>query len=250
MDPEISLYDDRLADFCLDCLKLKAGNRILDAGCGAGDVAFRLASRFMKVTGIDISSELINHCKEVSKRHLDGSENVRFLVEDMRKPMDLDPFSGIICLGVTFGYFEESVNEACFKNLAKLLKKGGRLIIESDDPYSLEEGWVYEEFKMDLPLPSVSTQAMLKLKRRFVKRTSSYEGFFHLQFEDGRKLVLSEALTDACDEHIRIYSMEELSEIALKSGLVLETVYGDSLLPAKNYVPGSSRRLVTQFIRP
>jgi len=260
---EVSLYDDNLADFCYERLGLFPGDRVLDAGCGAGDVAQRLALRGIKVTGIDLSSELIDHCRKVADTSSFPSGNAVFQVEDIRLPIPLEKFNAVICLGVTFGYFEDSINRACFQNLARLLPKGGKLLIESDDPFSLEEGWIEQEFRLKVDLETICTNqhsqtvpATLCLRRRFVKQTSSYEGFFHLELGDGRRIVLSQTLNQnydgnrVCDERIRIYSKEELSEMAVHSGLVLEAVYGDSVLPEIDYIPGHSRRLVTQFFRP
>lgn len=48
----------------IDCLTLVPGSRILDLGCGTGDIAIWLASRGYAVYGIDIASSAIAWAKE------------------------------------------------------------------------------------------------------------------------------------------------------------------------------------------
>ena len=63
LDPNIDQYDDKLAAFCKNRLALTEKKRIVDVGCGAGDVARRLSKMGHDVVAIDISQELIDYCK-------------------------------------------------------------------------------------------------------------------------------------------------------------------------------------------
>ncbi len=70
----ISEYDlEKEQFFRIANLKLKQilgnvkGKRVLDVGCGTGSLAFYLAQEGANVMGIDLSSNLIEHCKEKSK---------------------------------------------------------------------------------------------------------------------------------------------------------------------------------------
>jgi len=44
------------------------GKRILDVGCGTGRISFYLASKGADVTGIDLSGNFIQHCKETATK--------------------------------------------------------------------------------------------------------------------------------------------------------------------------------------
>jgi magnesium-protoporphyrin O-methyltransferase len=60
------------------------GARVLDAGCGTGQISLELASRGAQVVGVDISNNLIN----VAKRRLPSqlSKKIDFKVGDMLSP--------------------------------------------------------------------------------------------------------------------------------------------------------------------
>ncbi|MFN8589972.1 MAG: methyltransferase domain-containing protein [Thermomicrobiales bacterium] len=62
---------DRLAELnrIWDVLRLRPGARILDAGCGTGQVAIALAARGARVTGIDLSPEMIRRAETHAAAH-------------------------------------------------------------------------------------------------------------------------------------------------------------------------------------
>ena len=54
----------KLQEFCLK-LNLKPGQKVLDIGCGSGGSAFFMARQYgVQVTGIDLSSNMINLAKD------------------------------------------------------------------------------------------------------------------------------------------------------------------------------------------
>ncbi|MFQ5873559.1 MAG: class I SAM-dependent methyltransferase [Dehalococcoidia bacterium] len=53
--------------FLVDLLKLPRGSRILDIGCGTGRHSVKLASRGYEVTGVDISSSMLDRAEEAAK---------------------------------------------------------------------------------------------------------------------------------------------------------------------------------------
>ncbi len=59
-----------------------AGARVLDAGCGPGAFAFRLADRGADVTGIDVSPALVRIAQDRADRRR-GPGRMRFAVGDM-----------------------------------------------------------------------------------------------------------------------------------------------------------------------
>ena len=62
-------------------LDLPAGARVLDAPCGSGRIAVRLAEQGLAITGIDISEPEIAEARRVAAER--GAE-VRFEVRDVR----------------------------------------------------------------------------------------------------------------------------------------------------------------------
>jgi len=235
-DAGVSAYDDGLAAFCLERLRPTAGASLADVGCGAGDVAVRLAAAGHRVLGLDVSTELVAHCRSLAPA--DGA--ARFVVHDMRRPLPEAEFAGVVCLGVTFGYFSDAENALALHNMARALAPGGLLLIESDNPLDMPSGRV--EQTHDVP-----GHGRLVMRRRFDAEAGAYEGWFHLEGEHGRT-VLDRPENQPWDERIRIYRTDELEAMAQAAGLTAVTFHGDSLLPVRPYGP-TSRRLVMEARR-
>ena len=77
-------------------LDLPSGGRVLDAPCGSGRIAVRLAQRGLDVTGLDISPE------EIEAARARGSM-ARFEVGDLRELPEL-AFDAVVQWGNSFGY--------------------------------------------------------------------------------------------------------------------------------------------------
>lgn len=104
-------------------LDLPAGARVLDAPCGAGRIAVRLAERGLAVTGIDLSAE------EIEEARARGSA-ARFEVGDLRA-LPEEGFDAVVCWGNSFGYMPHAATVAHLESARRALRDGGRLILES-----------------------------------------------------------------------------------------------------------------------
>jgi 2-polyprenyl-3-methyl-5-hydroxy-6-metoxy-1,4-benzoquinol methylase len=104
-----------------------AGQRVLDAGCGEGYLARALAGRGARVTGIDLSPQLIEQA-----RAKDPAGDYR--VADLSQPLPAgDSFDAV-------GSFLVLNDVADYRGFASTLgtavKPGGRLVIAFNNPYS------------------------------------------------------------------------------------------------------------------
>ena len=82
-------------DFLEKALGISPPGKVLDVGCGFGRHAIELAARGYRVTGLDLSSELL---KEAKKRSRQRGTVVTWVKKDMRE-MEFDAeFDAVISL--------------------------------------------------------------------------------------------------------------------------------------------------------
>ena len=114
---------------------------VLDVATGTGDVAFKLAPKTEKVTGIDIASNMIDLANK--KKDKKKSLNVDFLVGDAENlPFEDSTFDVIT---ISYGYRNISDQPKALKEFNRILKKEGRLfILEFSEPKNRIIGPLYK----------------------------------------------------------------------------------------------------------
>jgi trans-aconitate 2-methyltransferase len=126
---------DRVADpqtrwgvAVLDRLPLDGGETVLDAGCGSGRVTELLLDRLPRgrVIGLDASAAMV---EEARRRLFRFGARVDFLVADLGRPFTLPgaPADAILSTA-TFHWVAD--HDALFRNLAAVLRPGGRLVAQ------------------------------------------------------------------------------------------------------------------------
>jgi SAM-dependent methyltransferase len=121
MTPALTLAD---VDFLEKTFDVKPGGRLLDVPCGNGRHSIELARRGNRVTGIDLSQEML----ATARAELDAD----WRLGDMRRlELESRAFDGAFCFGNSFGYLDHEGAAAFLCALAAALKPGARLVIET-----------------------------------------------------------------------------------------------------------------------
>jgi SAM-dependent methyltransferase len=115
------------AAFIRKILRLRKGQAVLDAPCGAGRISVYLARAGMGITGVDLTPSYIQRAK---KRFRSEGYNGTFIVADLRQMDFTEQFDGAFNWQGSFGYFSEEDNLDVVRRYARSLRPGGRLLID------------------------------------------------------------------------------------------------------------------------
>jgi len=105
--------------------QLPSGIRILDAGCGTGQLAIFLSLKGRKVLGIDFSSNSLRKGNDFKKKFkLDNVDFMQMSIFDMA--LKENSFDCVFCMGVL--HHTHSAYDG-FKVLCRLVKKNGYIVV-------------------------------------------------------------------------------------------------------------------------
>ncbi|MEO0471859.1 MAG: methyltransferase domain-containing protein [Bacteroidota bacterium] len=150
--------DDLLLDYIADhiAMRLKLGpdDRLLDAGCGNGQLSKRLARKCKEVVGVDLSPELIRK----ARRH-HGADNIYYQVGEITRLSNLlnGPFDKIN-LYYTFQYLDSfRKGQAAMREMSYLIRPHGLIFL----------GDVPDRRKLDTFFPSPVQRLRYQLQQSF-----------------------------------------------------------------------------------
>lgn len=130
-------------EFIIDALSLKPNQKVLDIPCGLGRLTVELADFGCKMTGLDFTESYLEVCQKVAE---DRKFGITLHKGDMRKPPWKNEFDAAICVGGSFGYFDDDENYDFIKSVYQTLKPGGRFMVyahvaESLFPMFVRKDW-------------------------------------------------------------------------------------------------------------
>ncbi len=127
---EYAVYFDQIFPVKPACLKFlvtrSSHGKVLDVGCGSGDMALALAKQGMHVVGIDLDHEMIETAKQKSTEE----ERVTFTQADMLTFHE-GSYSLIYCIGNTLVHLHDLKQMSTFiKHCYEMLEPNGQLVIQ------------------------------------------------------------------------------------------------------------------------
>jgi len=116
-------HNDADVEAIVSILGLVGNETVLDAPCGHGRISNRLAERGLSVVGVDATELFLDRAREY------GS-SAEYVHGDIRAlPVD-GPFDVALSWFSSFGYFDDDENRQVLYEYRRVLRPGGRLLIE------------------------------------------------------------------------------------------------------------------------
>jgi len=125
--------------YSLKLANLRPGMRILDIGCGRGEVILHCGRQGIYAVGADYSKEAVSLANKAKAVHTpDEQKYMRFICDDVKNIKDEEPFDRIFLLDLVEHLYDWELNQL-FQVCKNLLKPDGAIII-----HTLPNKWLYE----------------------------------------------------------------------------------------------------------
>ncbi|MCL1935236.1 MAG: class I SAM-dependent methyltransferase [Defluviitaleaceae bacterium] len=114
------------------------GNEVLDLGCGTGRLSFVLAEKGANVTGIDISSGMINVCNQKLETMPKFKDKVKFEISSATNFISNKKFDFIFMPGGVFEHLLTPLEQkSTLENIKSLLKDDGLFVFDIITPITM-----------------------------------------------------------------------------------------------------------------
>lgn len=204
----------REARFIAKALGLPKGSLLLDIGCGYARHAVYLAKMGYRVVGIDLSNYLLERAKE---RIREFNVDVNVVRMDMRALGFIERFDGAYMFFTTFGYFAHQENLRVLKEIAHVLKRNGRLLIDIWNKYFMVHRFVVGGCEQYTWYESGGYTILEVIRFDIENEAVINERTF---LRDGR--IIEKRMFS-----VKTYSYAELKMMLEEAGMTLIKAYGD-----------------------
>jgi SAM-dependent methyltransferase len=203
------------------------GGEILEIACGTGRVTLPLARAGFRVTGLDLSKDMLERFREkLIYETVSVRERIQFVEADMaafelnkRFPFIIIPFRAFQLLTTS------NHRSACLEKVQQHLTDGGLFVITAYKPYGLlDENWVQPE-KEDWTKTDPNTGITVRrtnIKRRIdIENQITYpELIYYVKDQEGNTTTHAEKLSMA------YFYEEQLRELLKNAGFQIVDTFG------------------------
>ena len=230
-------------NFILKILKEegKKSCTILDLFCGIGRISIPLAKEGFNVVGIDISEKFINYAKNYAKK-----ENVDYKLDlicgDARQLDSLlrnsrwQEFDAVLWLYNSMGYTGKKGDLLILNQLNKYVNEESVMILDI-----MNRDWfMHISTSWGSPINHIidAGNFLYIYELEFLLEKSIVKMHIDLYKKDNRDLIFQDEKTI----YIRLYSIQELSEMLSLTGWEITELYGD--VNRSSFSPISSARVI------
>lgn len=202
--------------------------RILDAPCGIGRHAIRLARSGHRVLGVDLSPAYVNRAGELAEQE-GVADRVAFRTGDLRRLGDAasegePPFDVAMNLWTSLGYYGEATDERILRNYADLVRPGGLFLL-----YIVNRDYVVRHFD---PQGYEAFGDVVEIEERRLDLAASHmRNRWRFFRKDGEDLIHEATI------HVdhRIYSLHELRALLERCGWRVAMTFGGYKMDAPSW---------------
>lgn len=217
---------DRSVNWLIDILGLKAGDSILDLGCGPGLYASRFAQAGFRVTGVDYSRRSIEYASNYAK---ENNLEITYRYQNYLELNDENQYDAAFLIYGDFCPLSPEQRSVLLKNIYRALKPSGKFVLDvSTREHRMKHGnkntWYAAESGFWKPGPHLVLEA----------------GF---DYPEG-SIWLDQYTVIEADEKISVYrnwfqdyTPESITAELVQGGLAVESIWSD--LTGTPYTPES-----------
>jgi SAM-dependent methyltransferase len=213
--------DDAEAGLVARLGELGPGSDVLDLGCGHGRIANRLAAGGARVAGLDATPLFLDLARRDAERRGVG---VGYVQGDMRALPWGPAFDAVVSWFTAYGYFDDAQNRAVLAEVRRVLRPGGRFLVELNHKDGLLPHW--------LPSTVTEVDGALQVDERDYDPVT---GRSH-----ARRTIVRDGRVRHVAFFVRMFSYTELRDWLLDAGFVAVDGYGDGGMP----LTAASRRMI------
>ena len=210
-------YSDKPYDLEADFVKSRfdefgvpSGGKVIDVACGTGRHVLALAARGYRVTGVDLSEDMLTRARESA---VDAAAPIEFHSRDMRN-IDLPGrrFDAACCLFDSIGYVATTSNVVqALRSINEHLLPGGVLVLEYWHAAAMLR--LYEPVRVRRWQTAESTvERISETALRPPEQLADVRYTIHEFQRDGRTLTLTETHTN------RFFLCEEMDQLLRTAG--------------------------------
>lgn len=214
--------DDEKNSWIASVLKQHNIVTVLDMTCGTGSQVFWLIGQGYKVTGSDLSKQLLAVAK---KKALDKKVKVRFLHGDMRD-IQIGKFDAVITIANAIGHVTKAGFTKTVKNVASNLQDGGIYIFDIFNLQAMTDSVVanlamnYKRTIKDIQIHHVQCSTI----NRAYGILTSYD-YFILQKNVAQPKLITNKFS------LQLYRKQEIEKILKQMGFKIITICGANGVP-------------------